>query len=85
MPKPGMHTGLESGDDLNFAMSEKAKPLFDAVVKFIKEEVEPMAEKFYALGENRENRWDYAPGRRSGLSIWCWLAGHWSCFPRCCC
>ncbi|MFM1791097.1 MAG: hypothetical protein RLZZ526_1424, partial [Actinomycetota bacterium] len=63
MPKPGMHTGQESGDDLNFAMSEKAKPLFDAVVKFIREEVEPMQEKFYALGENRPDRWDYAPGQ----------------------
>ena len=37
MPKPGMHTGQEAGDDLNFAMSDKAKPLFDAVVKFIRE------------------------------------------------
>ena len=63
MPKPGMHTGQEAGDDLNFAMSEKAKPLFDAVVKFIREEVEPMQEKFYALGENRPDRWDYAPGQ----------------------
>ena len=63
MPKPGMHTGQEAGDDLNFAMSDKAKPLFDAVVKFIREEVEPMQEKFYALGENRADRWDYAPGQ----------------------
>ena len=57
MPKPGMHSGLETDDVLNLAMSEKAQPLFNAVKKFIAEEVEPMAEKFYALGENREDRW----------------------------
>jgi acyl-CoA dehydrogenase len=63
MPKPGMHSGLETDDVLNLAMSEKAQPLFNAVKKFITEEVEPMAEKFYALGENREDRWQYAPGQ----------------------
>jgi acyl-CoA dehydrogenase len=63
MPKPGMHAGLETDDVLNLAMSEKAQPLFNAVKKFITEEVEPMAEKFYALGENREDRWQYAPGQ----------------------
>lgn len=63
MPKPGMHSGLETDDVLNLAMSEKAQPLFNAVKKFIAEEVEPMAEKFYALGENREDRWQYAPGQ----------------------
>jgi acyl-CoA dehydrogenase len=63
MPKPGMHTGNETDSELNFAMSAKALPLFNAVKKFIAEEVEPMAAKFYALGENREDRWQYAPGQ----------------------
>ena len=59
MPKPGMHSGLETDEGLNLAMSEKARPLFEAVKKFIAEEVEPMTEKFYMLGENRPNRWDW--------------------------
>ena len=63
MPKPGMHTGNETDSELNFAMSAKALPLFNAVKKFIAEEVEPMAAKFYALGENREDRWQYVPGQ----------------------
>ena len=63
MPKPGMHTGNETDSELNFAMSAKALPLFNAVKKFIAEEVEPMAAKFYALGENRDDRWQYAPGQ----------------------
>ncbi|MFZ4113159.1 MAG: acyl-CoA dehydrogenase family protein, partial [Ilumatobacteraceae bacterium] len=58
-----MHTGNETDSELNFAMSAKALPLFNAVKKFIAEEVEPMAAKFYALGENREDRWQYAPGQ----------------------
>lgn len=63
MPKSGMHTGNETDSELNFAMSAKALPLFNAVKKFIAEEVEPMAAKFYALGENRDDRWQYAPGQ----------------------
>ena len=63
MPKPGMHSGSETDDAMNLAMSEKVIPLFNAVKKFIAEEVEPMSEKFYELGENRANRWDYAPGQ----------------------
>ena len=54
MPKPGMHTGNETDSELNFAMSAKALPLFNAVKKFIAEEVEPMAAKFYALGETEK-------------------------------
>jgi acyl-CoA dehydrogenase len=58
-----MHTGNETDSELNFAMSAKALPLYNAVKKFIAEEVEPMAAKFYALGENRDDRWQYAPGQ----------------------
>ena len=50
MPKPGMHAVSETDDSLNLAMSEKAVPLFNAVKKFIAEEVEPAAAKFYELG-----------------------------------
>jgi hypothetical protein len=39
MPKPGMHSASETDDSMNLAMSEKAIPLFNAVKKFIAEEV----------------------------------------------
>lgn len=47
----------------NLAMSEKAKPLLAAVIKHIRENVEPMTDKFFALGEGRADRWSYAPGQ----------------------
>ncbi len=31
--------------------------------RFVKETVDPMSEKFYQLGENRPDRWTYAPGQ----------------------
>jgi hypothetical protein len=63
MPAPGMHSGLATDDAMNLAMSAKALPLYEAVKKFIAEEVEPMTEQFYALGEGRADRWSYAPGQ----------------------
>ncbi|QBF31908.1 acyl-CoA dehydrogenase family protein [Thalassococcus sp. S3] len=47
----------------NLEMSEKAKPLLAAVIKHIQENVEPITEEFYALGEGRTDRWSYAPGQ----------------------
>ncbi len=48
--------------DLNhLAMSEDALPLLAAVKKHIAENVEPMTEEFYRLGEGRENRWSHTP------------------------
>ena len=52
-----------SMDDFDLRMSEKVRPLYDAVVKFIAEEVEPITEEFYRLGENRAERWSWAPGQ----------------------
>ena len=48
---------------MNLAMSEKAIPLYEAVKQFIKNEVEPITEEYYALGDGRANRWSYAPGQ----------------------
>jgi acyl-CoA dehydrogenase len=48
---------------LDLRMSEGAKPLFEKVKAFIKEEVEPVTREFFALGENREERWSWAPGQ----------------------
>ncbi|MBI2708457.1 MAG: acyl-CoA dehydrogenase family protein [Actinobacteria bacterium] len=47
----------------NLAMSEEARPLFDAVRTFIAEEVQPMSVEFFRLGEGREERWAFAPGQ----------------------
>ncbi|MEM7285427.1 MAG: acyl-CoA dehydrogenase family protein [Actinomycetota bacterium] len=44
-------------------MSDKAKPLYEAVKKFIAEEVEPNTEEFFRLGEGREERWGYGAGQ----------------------
>lgn len=47
----------------NLEMSEKAKPLLAAVIKHIRENVDPITEKFHRLGEGRADRWSYAPGQ----------------------
>jgi acyl-CoA dehydrogenase len=47
----------------NLEMSEKARPLLDAVKKHIAENVAPITEEFYSLGEGREDRWSWAPGQ----------------------
>ena len=54
---------MSNMDDLDLRMSEKVRPLYDAVVKFIAEEVEPITEEFHRLGENRKERWSWAPGQ----------------------
>jgi acyl-CoA dehydrogenase len=45
------------------AMSDGAKPLFEAVKKHIAENVAPIAEEFERLGEGRKDRWSWAPGQ----------------------
>ena len=54
---------MASMDDLDLRMSEKVRPLFDAVVAFIRDEVDPITEEFHRLGEGRADRWSYAPGQ----------------------
>ena len=51
-------------DDLNnLTMSEEAEPLLLAVKDHIEKNVAPITEEFYRLGENREDRWGWAPGQ----------------------
>jgi acyl-CoA dehydrogenase len=45
----------------NLEMSDKAKPLLNAVVKHIRENVDPMTEEYFKAGEGRENRWSHTP------------------------
>lgn len=55
---------LESTVDMyDLRMSEGVRPLYEKVKAFIAEEVTPMSEKFFKLGETREDRWSYAPGQ----------------------
>jgi len=52
-----------SMDDFDLRMSTKVAPLYEAVKAFIRDEVEPITEEFYRLGENRTERWSWAPGQ----------------------
>ncbi|HYI28782.1 MAG TPA: acyl-CoA dehydrogenase family protein [Bradyrhizobium sp.] len=55
---------MDPGDELNdLRMSDKARPLFDHVNKFIRETVEPMSVEFYRLAANKTDRWSFAPGQ----------------------
>jgi acyl-CoA dehydrogenase len=57
-PRPDLEAELN-----NLAMSKESQPLFDAVVKHIEENVAPITEEFYRLGEGRKERWSWAPGQ----------------------
>ncbi len=57
-------TALESTVEMyDLRMSDKAKPLYEAVKKFIAEEVEPNTAEFFRLGEGRAERWGYGEGQ----------------------
>ena len=58
--------GLETTDEMfDLRMSEGAKPLFEQVVAFVAAEVEPNTREFFRLGEDRSDRWSWAPGHRT--------------------
>ncbi len=42
-------------------MSEKAKPLFEAVKTHIRDHVDPITEEYFALAETLEDRWSFHP------------------------
>jgi acyl-CoA dehydrogenase len=55
---------LNPDDELNdLRMSDKVRPLFDHVKKFIRETVEPMSVEFLQHGEKKADRWSFAPGQ----------------------
>ncbi len=59
---------LESTVDMyDLRMSEGVGPLYEQVKAFIAEEVAPVSEVFFRLGENRADRWAYAPGQLEAL------------------
>jgi acyl-CoA dehydrogenase len=47
----------------DLALSDKARPLYEQVKAFIKNEVDPITEQFHRLGEGRSDRWSWAPGQ----------------------
>ncbi len=63
MPAPGMHSGVATDDALNLSMSEHAIPLYEAVKAFIVNEVDPITEEYYRLGEGRVEHWGYGEGQ----------------------
>ena len=50
-------------DDLDLRMSEGVRPLYEAVIAFIRDVVDPITEEYYRLGENRADRWSYGDGQ----------------------
>src|SRR5665811_903743 len=44
-------------------MSEGAKPQFEQVKAFIADEVNPVTAEFFALGQDRDDRWSFVPGQ----------------------
>jgi acyl-CoA dehydrogenase len=63
MPANPLNTDDFGGELHDLAMSESARPLLDQVKSFTVNEVEPVAEEFYRLGEGRADRWSFAPGQ----------------------
>jgi acyl-CoA dehydrogenase len=63
MPAPGMHSGVATDDAMNLSMSEAAIPLYEAVKAFIVNEVDPITEEYYRLGEGRAEHWGYGEGQ----------------------
>ena len=57
-PRPDLDAELN-----NLAMSKESQPLFDAVKAHIEENVAPITEEFFRLGEGRKDRWSWAPGQ----------------------
>ena len=47
----------------DLTMSEQARPLLEAVKRHIAENVAPISDEFYRLGEGRADRWSWAPGQ----------------------
>ena len=58
-----MHNGSTVDESMNLSMSAKGLPLYEAVVAFVRDEVEPVTEEFFRLGEGRAEHWGYGEGQ----------------------
>ena len=63
MPANPLSTDDFGGELYNLGMSEAARPLLAQVRAFVADEVDPITEEFFSLGDGREDRWSYAPGQ----------------------
>jgi acyl-CoA dehydrogenase len=63
MPANPLNTDDFGGELHDLSMSEAARPLLDQVKSFIVNEVDPVADEYYRLGEGRADRWSYAAGQ----------------------
>ncbi|MGH9885023.1 MAG: acyl-CoA dehydrogenase family protein, partial [bacterium] len=76
--------GLETTDEMfDLRMSESAKPLLARVKDFVKKEVEPITAEFFRLGDDRKERWSWAPGQLElldGVKAKAKAAGLWNFF-----
>ncbi|MGA1345797.1 MAG: acyl-CoA dehydrogenase family protein [Ilumatobacteraceae bacterium] len=77
-------TALPSTPEMyDLRMSEKVRPLYDAVKKFIADEIEPKTEEFFRLGEGRAEHWGYGEGQLElldGIKAKAKAAGLWNFF-----
>jgi acyl-CoA dehydrogenase len=83
MPANPLNTDDFGGELYNLAISERARPLLDAVKRFIADEVLPMEEKFFALEELKTSPWSFAPGQLDlldGVKAKAKEAGLWNFF-----
>src|SRR5436853_7421784 len=63
MPANPLNTDDFGGELYNLAMSDAARPLLDKVTSFVADEVHPITEEYFKLGEGRADRWSFAPGQ----------------------
>jgi acyl-CoA dehydrogenase len=56
-------------DLFNLAMSRDAQPLLEAVKQHIVENVEPITEEFFALDNEKEDRWSWHPRQLELLEV----------------
>jgi acyl-CoA dehydrogenase len=63
MPVAPLNTDDFGGELYNLSMSESARPLLAQVKAFVANEVDPVTEEYFRLGEGRADRWSYAPGQ----------------------
>ncbi len=52
---------MSDADLFNLAMSDKARPLMDAVKMHIRDNVEPILEEFFRLNDEKADRWSWHP------------------------
>jgi acyl-CoA dehydrogenase len=63
MPANPLNMDDFGGELFNLGISAEARPLLDAVKRFIAEEIEPVTEQFFHLAEGRPDRWSFAPAQ----------------------